>query len=56
MIDVAFLDHLANARSKIEFARTAAGFAALKLYDSVKTHRYDPAIHQDALQLARLRT
>ena len=54
MIDVAFLDHLANARSKIEFARTAAGFAALKLYDSVKTHGYDPAIHRDALhQLER---
>ncbi|HEY5086576.1 MAG TPA: hypothetical protein VII66_04370, partial [Gemmatimonadaceae bacterium] len=50
MIEKAFLNHLATARSDVEFARAAAGFAALQVYDSIKTHGCDPAVHSDALQ------
>jgi hypothetical protein len=50
MIDFAFLNQLASARSESEFARTAAGFAAIQVYDSVKTHGFGPSIHGDALR------
>lgn len=49
MINSAFLNQLASARSDTEFSRTAAGFAALQVYDSVKTNGFDPFVHQDAL-------
>jgi len=38
MTATSFLQHLATARSDAEFARTAAGFAILQIYDSVKTN------------------
>lgn len=38
MTDMSFLHHLAAARSEAEFARTAAGFTILQVYDSVKTN------------------
>jgi hypothetical protein len=50
MIHIAFLDHLATARSDAEFTRAAAGLAALQVYDSIKTHGCDPTVHSDALQ------
>jgi hypothetical protein len=50
MINIAFLDRLAATRSETEFARTAAGLAVLQLYDSIKTHGYDPSVHGDALR------
>jgi tetratricopeptide (TPR) repeat protein len=53
MIDACFLEQLAGARSEIEFNRTAAGFAALQMYDSVKTRGYDPAVHSASLDRIR---
>ncbi|MFI5240085.1 MAG: hypothetical protein ACHQQP_09765, partial [Gemmatimonadales bacterium] len=50
MINSAFLAHLAGARSEVVFMRTAAGLASLQVYDSVKTHGYDPFVHDEALQ------
>ncbi len=38
MTEISFLQHLATARSDAEFARTAAGFTILQIYDSVKTN------------------
>lgn len=49
MASIAFLDHLATARSDSEFARTTAGFTALQVYDSIKTRGFDPFVHEDAL-------
>ncbi|MEO7041987.1 MAG: hypothetical protein ABI035_06990 [Gemmatimonadaceae bacterium] len=46
---VAFLDHLANARSDAAFVRTAAGLASLQVYDSVRTHGFDPFVHEEIL-------
>jgi hypothetical protein len=50
MINIAFLNQLAAARSDVEFARTAAGLAMLQVYDSIKSNGFDPFVHQDALQ------
>ena len=50
MINIAFLNQLAAARSDIDFTRTAAGLATLQVYDSIKTNGFDPFVHQDALQ------
>ena len=50
MINIAFLDQLASARSDVDFARTAAGFAVLQVYDSVKSNGYDPAVHLEVLK------
>src|SRR6185312_16038627 len=44
MTDTSFLEHLAAARSDAEFARTAAGFAILQIYDSVKTNGLSASI------------
>lgn len=49
MTNMAFLDRLATARSDSEFAVTAAGLTLLQVYDSVKTHGFDPFTHEDAL-------
>jgi tetratricopeptide (TPR) repeat protein len=38
MIGMSFMEHLATAQSDAEFARTAAGFTLLQIYDSVKTN------------------
>jgi len=53
MINIAFLNQLAEARSQMEFSRIAIGFTALQIYDSIKTHGFDPFVHQDALQRIR---
>jgi len=50
VINSAFLNQLAVPRSNTEFVRTAAGLAVLQLYDSIKTHGYDPSVHDDALE------
>lgn len=50
MTSIAFLDQLATARSDSEFTRTAAGFAILHVYDSVRTHGFDAFAHEEALQ------
>ena len=50
MINMAFLNQLAAARSDVEFTRTAAGLAALQVYDSIKTNGFDPFVHHDALR------
>lgn len=50
MMNIAFLNQLASARSESEFDRTAAGFAAVQVYDSVRTHGFGPSIHSDALR------
>ena len=50
MTDIAFLNHLASTKTDAEFASAAAGFAALQLYDSVKTHGFDLSMHGDVLQ------
>mgnify|MGYP001597840999 FL=1 len=49
MINTAFLDHLAEARSDAAFARTAAGLAALQVYDSIRSHGFDPFVHEEVL-------
>lgn len=38
MINTSFLEYLASARSDADFARAAAGFKILQIYDSVKTN------------------
>ncbi|HEY8312212.1 MAG TPA: hypothetical protein VIG47_16720 [Gemmatimonadaceae bacterium] len=50
MVNIAFLNQLGAARSDAEFARTAAGLVALQVYDSIKSHGFDPFVHQDALE------
>jgi hypothetical protein len=50
MMNNDFLTQLANARSEDEFNRTAAGFATLQVYGSVRTHGFGPSIHGDALR------
>jgi len=49
MTDTSFLEHLAATRSDAEFARTAAGFTVLQVYDSVKTNGLS-SFQLDALQ------
>ena len=49
MIEMSFLHYLATARSEAEFARTAAGFTALQIYDSVKTNGLS-SFQMDALR------
>ncbi|MEO7217818.1 MAG: hypothetical protein ABI026_06460 [Gemmatimonadaceae bacterium] len=61
MMNTVFLSQLASARSETEFDRTAAGFAAFQVYDSVRTHGFGPSVHSDALRrvaadVARLST
>jgi hypothetical protein len=38
MIDMSFLQAFATAQSDAEFARAAAGFTLLQIYDSVRTN------------------
>ncbi|MEO7101878.1 MAG: hypothetical protein ABI311_00960 [Gemmatimonadaceae bacterium] len=44
-----FMDRLGVARSDAEFVRTAAGLATLQAYDSIKTHGFDPFVHETVL-------
>jgi len=53
MIDEAFIEQLAGARSTAAFNRTAVGFAVMQLYDSVKITGYDPARHSANLDRIR---
>jgi hypothetical protein len=49
MTDLPFLEQMASARSKAEFDRTAAGFAAVQVYRTIRRDGYDPKSHGDAL-------
>lgn len=53
MINSAFLNQLAATRPGTDFDRTAVGLIVLQLYDSIKTHGYDPATHDGPLQRVR---
>jgi hypothetical protein len=48
-VRIAFLERLSGARSPEEFARTAAGFTLLQLYDSIKASGFSESAHGLAL-------
>lgn len=48
-----FFEHLSTAATPSVAARTAAGIAALELYDSVRAGRFDPTQHAAALERVR---
>lgn len=53
MMDLPFLEQMARARSKAEFDRTAAGFAAVQVYRTIRRDGYDAKSHGDALKRIR---
>lgn len=50
MNDLIFIEHLAQASSPVVFARTACGFAALQLYDSIRLGGFDLGGHPAAVE------
>lgn len=51
MNDFTFVEHLAGASSPLVFARTACGFAALQLYESIKIAGFDPGAHVASVEM-----
>jgi hypothetical protein len=50
---LSFFTHLSTAATPSVAARTSAGIAALELYDSVRSGRFDPAQHAATLERVR---